>query len=106
MQQHHTIEIDAINRVNNMVLQVQLTQRWSMEDSVELTDKLLQLTSATLIEQVQGADLYCVRLRYQDYELLLNFEEYSHSCWFECPTEQDLPGLVAIEQILLSLISR
>jgi hypothetical protein len=45
--------------------------------------------------------LYSVRLQFQHSELLLNFEEYSHSCWLECATEHDAVGLLAIKEILV-----
>ena len=52
------------------------------------------------METIQGADLHCVRIHYGVSEFLLNFEEYSHSCWLECATEQDILGLSEIKLIL------
>jgi hypothetical protein len=105
MQKHNVMRIAAVELIDAMVLQIKFTLNWTMEDSAELTEKLLLLTSTKVIERVQGADLHSIRLRYDNYELLLNFEEYSHSCWLECITEQDSKGLYAIQQLLSQSIN-
>ena len=95
------INIVSLELISAMVLQIQFSSDWSMEDCETLSEKLLMLTSAKVIERVQGADLYSVRVQFQHSELLLNFEEYSHSCWLECATEHDAVGLLAIKEILV-----
>jgi hypothetical protein len=105
MQNPNLAEIASVDLIGASVLQIQFTLDWSMEDSANLSEKLLMLVSAKVIERVQGADLHCIRLQYQNTELLLNFEDYSHSCWLECATKQDLPGLLAIKEIILKSIS-
>ncbi len=105
MQKHNVMRIASVELIGAMVLQIRFTLNWTMEDSADLTEKLLLLTSARVVERVQGADLHSIRLRYGRYELLLNFEEYSHSCWLECITEQDTEGLSAIQQLLSQSIN-
>ena len=104
MQNPNLAEIASVELIGTTVLQIQFTLDWSMEDSADLSEKLLLLAPAKVIERVQGADLHCIRLQYQDAELLLNFEEYSHSCWLECSTAQDFSGLLAIKELILQSI--
>ncbi|WP_085300127.1 DUF3630 family protein [Cognaticolwellia mytili] len=101
MKNLNLAEIASIESIGTNVLQVKFTLDWSMEDSVGLGEKLVMLASAKVIESVQGADLHCIRLQFKNTELLLNFEEYSHSCWFECASKQDLPGLLALKEAIL-----
>ena len=105
MQEHNAMGIASVELIGAMVLQINFALNWTMEDCADLTEKLLLLTSAKVVERVQGADLHSIRLRYGRYELLLNFEEYSHSCWLECITEQDTKGLFAIQQLLSQSIN-
>jgi hypothetical protein len=93
--------IISVELIDAMALQVKFDLDWRMEDSVKLSEQLITTMSAKVIERVQGADLHSVRLQVKNAELLLNFEEYSHSCWLECATEQDSPGLLVIKNILL-----
>ncbi len=107
MQNSNLAEIASVESIGTSVLQVQFTLDWSMEDSTDLSEKLLMLVSAKIIERVQGADLHCTRFQFESAEFLLNFEEYSHSCWFECATEQDALDLLTIKDIILqSIVSR
>lgn len=92
-----TINIDEIN---SSALQLKFNVSWTLDDNQKIVEHILQATGATTLEVIKGADLYCVRIKYGDYEFLLNFEEYSHSCWIECVTEQDRVGLQAIKRLL------
>lgn len=100
MNTENIIGIISVKLIDTMVLQVQFNFDWAIEDSEYLTKKLFLLMPAKEIEQVKGADLYSIRFQYDSYVFLLNFEEYSHSCWFECVTEQDALGLLMIKQII------
>lgn len=100
MQTDNEIEISEITLVGEGVLQVQFNREWSMDDYAKLSDKLLSLISAQVTERIQGADLHCLRLLYVDAHLLLTFEEYSQSCWFECATDQDQAALLSLQKLL------
>jgi hypothetical protein len=105
MQNPNLAEVASVELIGASVLQVQFTLDWSMEDSANLSEKLLMLVSAKVIERVQGADLQSIRFQSESAEFLLNFEEYSHSCWFECATEQDIAALLAIKEVILQSIT-
>ncbi len=94
------IKIINIEEINPKVLQFQFNVEWTMDDISALSEYILLALSAETLEIVQGADLHCLRLKYREYELLLNFEEYSHACWLECLTEQDISGLKLVKEIL------
>jgi|TARA_B110000211_G_scaffold66263_1_gene76480 hypothetical protein len=100
MSTESAIKITNIKEVNPRVLQFQFNAEWTMDNTTVIIDHLLQQTSATVLESIQGADVYCVRIRYGVSEFLLNFEEYSHSCWLECATAQDTLGLKEIKHAL------
>mgnify|MGYP003675488593 CR=1 FL=1 len=97
------IEISNIEEINSRVLQLQFNVEWTMDDTTAITEYFLQLTSAKILEVVQGADLHCLRIKHGGYEFLLNFEEYSHACWLECITDQDIAGLQDIKQLIASI---
>jgi len=97
-----SVKIINVEEINSRALQLQFNIEWTMDDLIALVEHILLSISANVIETVQGADLYCVRIKYRDYELLLNFEEYSHACWLECITEQDGPGLQEIKRLMLN----
>ena len=94
------IEIIRIEEVSPTVLQFHFNVEWTMDSTTAITDHVLLCLSAKTIEVVQGADLYCLRIKYGKYEFLFNFEEYSHACWLECASEQDVFGLQAIKVLL------
>lgn len=100
MSTKSAIKITNIEEVNPSVLQFQFNVDWTMEDIAVIIDHFLQQTSAIVMEVIQGADVHCVRVRLDDNEFLLNFEEYSHSCWIECATEQDVLRLKEIKDYL------
>lgn len=75
---------------------------WTMEDISIIIECILNAIPAKIVEEIKGADLYCVRIKFEDYQLLLNFEEYGHACWLECVTDQDIEGLAKIKQLLSS----
>ncbi|UUO23655.1 DUF3630 family protein [Colwellia sp. M166] len=96
----NAIKITDIEEVNSRVLQFQFNVEWTMDNTAVIIDYLVQMIAAKVMETIQGADLHCVRIHYGVSEFLLNFEEYSHSCWLECATEQDILGLSEIKLIL------
>mgnify|MGYP003644733163 CR=1 FL=1 len=98
------IEISNIEEINSRVLQLQFNVEWTLDDTTAIIEHLLQITSASVLEVVQGADLRCLRITRGGYQFLLNFEEYSNACWLECVSEQDMVGLADIKQ-LMPLIS-
>ncbi len=100
MPHKSAIKVINIEQVNPKVLQIHFNVEWTMDDINAVSEHILLALSAQTLEIVQGADLYCLRLKYRTYELLLNFEEYSHACWLECLTEQDISGLQAVKGIL------
>lgn len=93
-------KIINVEDVSPKVLQLQFNVDWTMDDTNAIIDHLVQVLSAIVLERIQGADLYCVRMKVGHHEFLLNFEEYSHACWFECVTEQDISGLQNIKRVL------
>ncbi len=94
------IKTTNIDEINSSALQLKFNIQWTLDDNQKIIEYILQTTGATKLEVIKGADLYCLRVKYNDYEFLLNFEEYSHACWIECVTEQDRPGLQAIKRLL------
>ncbi len=100
MPHKNGIKVINIEQVNPKVLQIHFNVEWTMDDISAVSEHILLALSAQTLEIVQGADLYCLRLKYSEYELLLNFEEYSHASWLECLTEQDIRGLKAVKEIL------
>lgn len=101
MPQKNNIEIINLEEINATTLQLSFNIEWTMDDKTWVIDHILRLTSAKTLEVLEGADLYCLRLRIADNEFLLNFEEYSHACWIECVSEQDICGLKAVKNFLL-----
>jgi hypothetical protein len=100
MPHKSAIKVINIEQVSAKVLQLHFNVEWTMDDINAVSEHILLSLSAQKLEVVQGADLYCLRLKYRTYELLLNFEEYSHACWLECLTEQDILGLQAVKEVL------
>jgi len=98
----NNIEIIKVEEINPTILQLSFNIEWTMDDKVAIIDHVLLSASAKVLEVLQGADLYCLRIKYSDYEFLLNFEEYSHACWLECITAQDRTGLQEIKLLLSS----
>lgn len=94
------IEIIHLEEIDGKVLQFQLNVDWTIDDASVITQQILSKISAEAVETIQGADIYCVRFKYGVNELLLNIEEYSHACWLECVTEQDIAALQAIKVLL------
>lgn len=94
------IKTTNIDEINSSTLQLKFNVQWTLDDNQKIIAYILQTAGATKLEAIKGADLYCLRIKYHDYEFLLNFEEYSHACWIECITEQDRPGLQAIKRLL------
>lgn len=101
MQAQSKIGISKITLVVEGVLQVQFNRNWSIDDYAQLSEYLLSITSAQTLEHIQGADLQCLRLQFENAQLMLTFEEYSQSCWFECATTQDQQALLSLQQVLL-----
>lgn len=102
MQIKNNIEIINVEEINPSTLQLSFNVGWTMDDKTAVIDYVLLSLSAKVLEVLQGADLHCLRIKYSGYEFLLNFEEYSHACWLECITEQDLTGLQEIKLLLSS----
>lgn len=98
----NNIKIIRVEEINPTILQLSFNIEWTMDDKVAIIDHVLLSASAKVLEVLQGADLYCLRIKYSDYEFLLNFEEYSHACWLECITAQDRTGLQEIKLLLSS----
>ena len=101
MLKENNIEIIKLDEINNTTLQLSFNVEWTMDDKASIIDHILRLTSAKKLEVLEGADLYSLRVRIADNEFFLNFEEYSHACWFECVSEQDICGLPTLKQLLL-----
>jgi len=95
------IKIINIEEINARVLQLSFNIEWTMDDTAAVIDYILLRLSAKVIEAVQGADIYGVRIKYGVAEFSLNFEEYSHACWLECSTDQDMAGLQDIKPLLI-----
>jgi hypothetical protein len=102
MQIENNIEIINVEEINPSTLHLSFNVEWTMDDKAAVVDHTLISLSAKVLEVLQGADLYCLRIKYSDYEFLLNFEEYSHACWLECITGQDRTGLQEIKLLLSS----
>lgn len=100
MQIKDNIEIINIEEINSTTLQLRFNVEWTMDDKTAIIDHVLSVTSAKTLEVAEGADLYCLRIKYGAGEFLLNFEEYSHACWLECITDQDIDGLQEIKLLL------
>lgn len=94
------IKIIHIEAVSAKVLQLSFNVSWTMDDTTAVVEFILERLSAQVIEFIQGADIYCLRIKYAEAELLLNFEEYSNACWLECTTAQDICALQDIHQLL------
>jgi len=94
------IKIVNIEEIDARVLQFSFNVKWTVDNTSAVIAHILFMLSAKVIEEVQGADLYCVRIKYQAFEFLLNFEEYSHACWLECVTDQDIAGLPEVKRLL------
>lgn len=100
MQTKNIINVISAIFIDSKTLQIQFNIEWSMEDAENLTQKLLDLTSMQIIDITKGADLQSTRLKFDNAEILLNFEEYSHSCWLECLSDTDCQKLSIVEKIL------
>lgn len=94
------IKTTNIDQIHSSALELKFNVPWTLDDNQKIVEHILQTTGATTLEVIKGADLYCLRIKYNSYEFLLNFEEYSHACWIECITEQDRPGLLTIKKLL------
>lgn len=101
MPKENNIEIINLEEINISTLQLSFNIKWTMDDKAGVIEHILRLTSAKTLEILEGADLYCLRLRIAGNEFLLNFEEYSHACWIECVSEQDILGLKTVKNLLL-----
>jgi hypothetical protein len=100
MQIKNNIEIISIEEIDPSTLHLSFNLQWTMDDKAAVIDHILLSVSAKVLEVLQGADLYCLRIKYNDYEFLLNFEEYSHACWIECIAAQGRAGLQEIKRLL------
>tara|TARA_R110000744_G_scaffold79036_5_gene155385 strand:- start:1924 stop:2229 length:306 start_codon:yes stop_codon:yes gene_type:complete len=100
MQIKDNIEIINVEEINSTTLQLRFNVEWTMDDKTQIIDHVLRLTSVKTLEVAEGADLYCVRIKHGESEFLLNFEEYSHACWLECITDQDIDGLQELKLLL------
>lgn len=94
------IKISNIEEIDARVLRFSFNVKWTMDDTSAVIEHILLKLSAKIIEVVQGADIYGVRIKFADCEFSLNFEEYSHACWLECATDQDMAGLQDIKRLL------
>jgi hypothetical protein len=101
MLKENNIEIINLEEISLTTLQIFFNVEWTMDDKTAVIDYVLQVTSAQKLEVLEGADLYCLRIKIANSVFLLNFEEYSHACWIECATEQDKDDLEGVKQLLL-----
>ncbi|SEL31169.1 Protein of unknown function [Colwellia chukchiensis] len=102
MTSANTLPFVRVKQINSQVLQLDFNVNWGMDDLSPLIAAVLAKLSAKTLEVRQGADRYCLRIQCHEFQLLLNFEEYSHSCWLECVTEQDSAAMAKIKQLLSS----
>ena len=100
MEISSNIAITSVTLINSKVLQVQFNVDWTIEDTAQLTQKLLSLTAIQVIDVTQGADIETTRVKFDNSEFLLTFEEYSHSCWLECISDEDCQGLLTFQENL------
>ncbi|WP_019029184.1 DUF3630 family protein [Colwellia piezophila] len=71
-----TLQVDHLN--------LRFEVEWYQEDIARLTESILSLLSSVIIqEKITGADRENIRFSWQGYYLILNFDYYSQSCWFE-----------------------
>lgn len=94
----------SISRVEyvDRALAVSFEQQWQMDHLQPYIDHLLmKIKHAQVKEIIVGADLHCVRFDFEGNALLLNFEEYSYSCWLECPIAEEVGILLKIKSLLL-----
>lgn len=101
MLKENYVKVTNLEGINITTLQLSFNVEWTMDDKTSIIDHILRLTSAKTLEVLEGADIYCLRIKITDNEFLLNFEEYSHACWLECVSEQDISGLQVVKQLLL-----
>ena len=83
-------------------LEIRFKDYWYQEDIEQLYQLLFeQLTDFSLVESLLGADRQTYRLTCDNQYVLLHFDYYSQSCWFNVETANDQPllsKLIAIFQ--------
>lgn len=95
------VSISHVEEVDN-TLAVLFNPEWQMDHLQPYIDHLLmKINHIQIKETIIGADLHCVRFDFEGCALLLNFEEYSHSCWLECPVAEEADMLLKIKPLLL-----
>lgn len=83
-------------------LNVIFAEEWYQEDIATLTKSTLSiLSSVTIQEKITGADRENIRFSWQGHYLILNFDYYSQSCWFE---GQDSENVECLAQLYSALV--
>lgn len=96
-------QLISIN-LHNQILEIQFQQDWYQEDIAKLQQTLLEhVKDITIIESVLGADREYFRLLYQENNLVLHFDYYSQSCWFELENGDNTVILETLHQQLLCI---
>ncbi len=75
---------------------------WYQEDTPHLQQRIFDLLGSIQVqEKIMGADRECTRFLWQKtFCLLLHFDYYSQSCWFE---SQEVYNEKPLAQLLISL---
>ena len=78
-------------------LVLQFEQDWHLEDAQDITEQLMAALNGRIVEQIEGADRISFRVLIDNQPMILQFEFYSHACWFEAELDEgfDLAILAA-----------
>lgn len=93
--------------IEQQTLQVLWASPWYQEDIEALSQQLFgQLSIKRTLEHNSGADRESIRFYWQKAELVLNFDYYSQSCWFEGASQQDLVYLPYLQAQLQTVSNK
>lgn len=97
MTEKRSIKISNTQQIDEKVIAITFNIDWFLDDLSPFVECVLaSCDNASIVEKITGADIYCLRIIQNDHVFLLNFEEYSQSCWFECATDNDIDELALI----------
>lgn len=98
------LKISSIEMINSNSLQIIFSDHWYQEDTVQLTQNILNLLeNHKVLEQISGGDRENCRFEWLQEYFMLNFEYYSQSCWIENETTPNIDLLNTIKQHLETL---
>ena len=97
--------IKSVKLTDDHIVMIIWQSYWHQEDIDTLTSTLIKhVEGAKITENVVGADRINIRFCYKKGDFILNFENYSQSCWIEAEDESSEVFIAQIAQSITSLI--